>query len=1066
MRRFLTLFTVLMLSAALASAQTQVVTGRITDENGNPVARASVQEKNSNKGTITDAEGNFTLSTTRGKTLVISNVGYERIEVSAGSSPINISLKAGNQNLTEVVVTALGIKRDKKALGYAVTTINKDQVELRPESDIAKILSGKVPGVDIGATSGISGSGTNIVIRGLSSITGNSTPLFIIDGAPFDASSNAQSNFLYNNQSSNRFLDIDPNNIESVSVLRGLSATVLYGEAGRNGVILITTKSGANRKVKSKAEITLTQSNFVNEVANLPEYQNKYGGGFHQSLGFQFFSNWGEEFKNPGTLVNHPQNSAGYALAFPEYQGVKTPFQAYPNNVKDFFRKGFINTSSVTVSASPSANTNISATYTYYKDKGFVPGNDLMKNTLGIGGGVKLTNNFTLNATMNYATTDYQTPPNSASSGSGAFNGPSIFGDVIYTPRSINLTDWPSENPLTGGSVYYRPTTSSQIQNPRWTAKYVKARENVQRVFGQTTLRYDITNNFNLTYRVGIDNYNNENSYQSPKGGVQIPLGAYRTANIRSTIWSHLLAANYSTKFGSNFDLTVNAGGNLGRDFYKQTGIYSSEQLAFNVFNHNNFINHTNKGEDGSNLDFQSETETIAAFAEGTVGFKNFLYATVGGRNSWVSTLEKKNNHLFYPSGSIAFIPTSAISGLAGNKWINYTKLRLGYATSARFPDPYRTRPFLNIGSNVFVTPAGVQVNTNSIPNRLPNPDLKPELLKELEVGLEGKFIKNRISLDFTWYNRISNDQIVTQQLDPSTGYTEKEINVGAVRNRGIEIGLGITPFKSKSFSWDMNVNFTRNRNMVTKLLAGTKEIPVAGFTNLGGFAIVGKPLGIMQGYYVQLDTGNVIPGSKKTGQRIVDNNGDYLSSTEIGIIGDPTPDFKVSMINTFTYKGLGLHFQWDYTKGGDIYSVTIGTLLGRGVSQDVATLDRKLPIVLPGVKQDGTTNDIQTDLTNAYFNNYGFGPNSLRVFDATVVRLKEVALSYDLPAKIISKTPFGGVSITLSGQNLWYKAPNVPKYTHFDPETSGLGNNSYRGFEFITGPSSRRYGGSIKITF
>ena len=1057
MRRIFTLFTVLMLSGVLAFAQAQVVTGNVTDENGNAIARASVQEKNSKKGTITDANGNFSLNTARGTTLVISSVGYNKIEVTAGSSPITVSLKSGNQNLTEVVVTALGIKREKKALGYAVSTVDKKQLEERPEADLARLLSGKAPGVDIGATSGISGSGTNILIRGLSTISGSSTPLFIVDGAPFDGSTNAQSDFRYGNQTSSRFLDLDPNNIESVSILRGLSATTLYGEAGRNGVILITTKTGSTRKINQKMEVTLTQSNFVNQVAGLPDYQNKYGGGFHQSLGFQFFSNWGEEFKNPPTMVNHPYNSSGLALAFPQFQGVKVPFEAHPDNVKDFFRTGFINSTSINIAASPSANSNLSGSYTYYKDKGFIPGNELLKHTFGLGGNAKLSNNFTLSGTLNFAITDYKTPPNSRSAGSGATNGPGIFADVIYTPRSIDLTGLPFENPLTGGQVYYRPLSSSQIQNPYWTAKYVKARENVYRLFGQTSLRYDFTKNLNILYRIGFDNYNEENSLQSPKGGVQLALGAYRTANIRNTKFAHTLIANYSTKFGSNWDLTVNAGANLSTEVYKQTGIYSVNQLAFNVFNHNNFIDHDNKSEDGSNLDYQSEQESLGIFAESTLGYKNFLYATVGGRNSWVSTLEEKNNHLFYPSGSLVFVPTAAIEGLKSSNLLNYTKLRLSYGTSARFPDPYRTRPFLNIGSKVFVTPGGASVNSNSIPNRLPNPDLKPELLKELEAGIEGKFFRNRISLDFTWYKRTSKDQIVTQQLDPATGYTEKEINVGAVENKGIEVGLGITPFKGKNFGWDFLINYTQNRNRVTQLLEGTKQIPVAGFTDLGGFAIVGQPLGIMQGSYVQRDP--------KSGQRIVDNNGDYLVSTDIGIIGDPTPKFKASFINTFSYKGISLRAQLDWTQGGDIYSTTIRSLLARGLTKDIEG-DRTLPYLLPGVKQDGTPNNIQTDATNAYFNSYGFGASDVSVYDGTIVRLKEVSLTYAVPVKALGKTPFGGLSFTVSGQNLWYKAPNVPKYSNFDTETSGLGASSYRGFEFISGPSSRRIGASLRITF
>ncbi len=1054
MRRFLTLFTVLMLSAALASAQTQVVTGKVTDENSNPVARASVQEKNSKKGTITDANGDFSLSTTRGTTLVISSVGYEKIEILAGNSPIVVSLRTSNQNLTEVVVTALGIKREKKALGYAVSTVDSKQLEQRSETDITRILNGKTPGVDIGATSGLSGSGTNIIIRGLSTISGNSTPLFVVDGAPFDASTNAQADFRYGNQTSSRFLDLDPNNIESISILRGLSASVLYGEQGRNGVILITTKNGSTRRINKKTEISLAQSVFANKVI-LPDFQNEYGGGTNQSTGFAFFSNWGAHFTNPPVMLLHPYSRAAYAVAFPDLQGKLIPYEAHPNNVKDFFRTGYVTTTSLNVAGSPGPNSTVSASYTLSKDEGYTRGNDVLKHSFGIGGNAKLSNNFSVSATAHYVFTDYKTPPNARSAGSAATNGPGVFADIMYTPRSNDLSNWPFEDPLTGGSIYYRGDNG--IQNPYWTTKYVKFREKINRVYGQASLKYDFSNHFNITYRIGLDTYGEENTFQTPKGGIQYSLGAFETVNITNNILNHNLIANYTTKLNSDLDLSITAGGDLSSSVYKQTGIYSTTQLVFNLFNHNNFVNHTNKGLIGENLDFTSEQESLGIFGEGTVGYKDFLYGTVGARNSWVSTLEPANRSLFYPSGSISFIPTSAIESLKGNRWINYTKLRVGYATSARFPDPYRTRAALSIGSNVFIDRSGTQVNTNSIPNRLPNPDLKPELLSELEAGLEGKFIKSRVTLDFTWYDRKSKNQIVTQQLDPSTGYDQKEINVGTVENKGIEVGLGITPLKSKNFTWDFLINFTRNRNKVLELPEGTKQIPVAGFTDLGGFAIVGKPLGIMQSYYTQRDP--------KTGLKIVDNLGTYLSSTEIGIIGDPNPDYKASLINNISYKGLSFHMQWDYTKGGDIYSTTIRALFARGVTKD-ALFDRNLPLILPAVKQDGTPNDIQVSAFEAYFNSIGFGPSGESVYDATLIRLREVSLSYSLPAKLLNKTPFGSLSLTLSGQNLWYRAPNTPKYMHFDPETSGLGTGSYRGFEFIGGPSSRRFGGSIRVTF
>ncbi|HMC98736.1 MAG TPA: hypothetical protein VKH37_01240, partial [Ferruginibacter sp.] len=660
------------------------------------------------------------------------------------------------------------------------------------------------------------------------------------------------------NQTSSRFLDIDPNNIESISVLKGLAATTLYGERGRNGVILITTKNAAARTTLKKTEITVTQSLYSSTVANLPEWQNTYGGGFHQSEGFAFFSNWGAAFANPPHLLDHPYSRPGsaalslrYQSSFPDLQGQKVAFQAAPNNVKDFFRTGWVNTSSINIAGSPSRDISISGTYTYFNDRGFIPGNNLRKHNFGFGGNARLSNKFTLNSTINFAFTDYQTPPNSVSFGSGpSGNAPGIFSDVLYTPRSIDLMNWPFEF-NDGGSAYYR--NSNDIQNPRWTAKYVKSRENIQRTFGQMSLAYELRPGLSLLYRIGLDNYSDENTLQSPKGGVQFPTGIYRTVDERNTIWNHNLIGNYSHRFNSNFDVS----GSFGADFfvneYRQSGIYSENQLVFNVWNHNNFINHSNRGESGGNLDYVSDVQQKGVFAEATGGFHNFLYATLGGRNSWNSTLEKDNNHQFYPSASISIVPTSAIEALKTNKWINYAKVRLGYGTSARFPEAaYTTRPSLQINSSVFATRGGTIVNSNTIPNLLPNPNLKPELLKEIELGLEGRFIDNRVNLDITVYRRKSTDQILFRDLDPSTGYTSEQINGGDVVNKGVEIAYGVNIIRGKNLNWGIEGTFTLNRNKVTSLPEGIDKINVAGYTDLGGFAVVGKPLGIIEGYYVQ----------------------------------------------------------------------------------------------------------------------------------------------------------------------------------------------------------------------
>lgn len=1057
MRKILTLFIVLILSGVLAFAQNQVVTGKVTDENGNPIARASVQEKTSKKGTLTDVNGDFSLNTLRGTSLVITSVGYEKIEAIAGSSPINVSLRTGNQNLTEVVVTALGIKREKKALGYAVTTVGSKDLELKPENDVARILTGKVPGVDILNTNGLSGSGTNIVIRGISTIAGgNVTPLFIVDGVPFDASTNSQSDFTYGNQSSSRFSDLDPNNIESISVLKGLSAAVIYGDLARNGVIVITTKNGAANRLNKKTEITISQSVFINKVANLPDYQSSYGGGFELAPSLAF-SNWGAHFTDPPQMFKHPYARASLNVAFPEYIGTTYEYKPY-NSVENFFRKGVISNSALNI-AGGSGILKFNGNYAHSIDEGFTPGNKVVKNTFGVGGNVKLINNFTLSGTLNYVTTNYVSPTTSTASGGSSPPNPGVFGNLIYTPRSIDLMHLPYTNPLDGSSVYYR--ANNGIQNPRWTVENDLIRQKVYRTFGNLQLKYDILKNLSVLYRLGIDNYNEDDELTVNKGGqvngnLQYENGMYRTVAATNTLTAHNLLVSYLHDLNTDWNISVDAGANLGEDTYRQDGQKSTGQLVYGLFNHSNFINHEAKTEDGRDINYIVRQKRFGVFATTTIGYRNFVYLNLGGRESWVSTLEQANRKIFYPSASISYLPTSHIESLKSSKSINYLKLRLGYATSARFPEPYQTRSSLNIVTNAFVSSTGAVVNINQIPNRLPNPNLKPELLKEYEAGIEGKFFSNRVSLDLTLYNRKANDQILGRDLDPSTGYTVTSINAGNVSNKGIELGLGITPVKTKNFIWQLDGNFTKNSSKVSNLPEDIKQIVTAGYTTLGNFAVNGQPLGIIKGGVGERDT--------KTGQLVVGSDGEYITAAEIGVLGNPYPDFKFTGISTISYKKLSFRVQVDYTKGGVMYASTPGILLGRGLAKET-DFDRSLPIILPGVDAAGQPNTIQVSPTSAYFDTYT-GADEFRIWDATLIRLREVSLSYSLPNTLLSKTPFGNVSFVLSGQNLWYRAPNFPRSTNFDPETSSLGVGTGRGIERLSGPSSKRYGASIRFTF
>ena len=1042
--------------------QTSPVLGRVTDPSGTPIPNATIRIKGVKGGTSADANGSFTIRAAGNATLVVSAVGYEQAEIPIDHrTAVTLMLRPSNLALSEVVVTALGVRRDKKILGYSVTTVGKQDVELRPEEDVTRILQGKTPGVDILATSGISGSGTNISIRGISTISGGpSTPLFIVDGVPFDASSNVNNNFQYGGgiSASSRFLDLDPNDIESVSVLKGLAAATIYGEAGRNGVILVTTKGGSGRKTNKKMEITGSQSIFTNKVANLPDYTSKYGGGFDLAPSAAF-SNWGPLFTNPPLQVAY---SPSLVAAFPQlYSGKTQDFKNYANNVSGFFRTGLVSTTSVNVATS-GQNSTFNANYTYLSDDGFTPNNRVYKNNFGLGGTAKLANNFSANAVLNFAITDMQTPTVGANGGGGSADVASVFGDLIFTPRSVNLIGLPFQNPVDGSSVYYR--NGNDIENPLWTAANDVSSDKTYRTFGTFGLKYDIMKGLSVNYRFGLDFYQEYQTLDVNKGGKQGGAayvgGLYRTTNIQNSIINNTAFVQYSTPFAKNFQLDAQAGFDFRHDHYNQNGLKSTQQIVFGLFDHSNFISHDIYDEGGGDLDYRSEEIREGVFGQATIGYKEWIYLTGTARNDWVSTLEPAHRQQLYPGISMSFIPTSAISALEGSKTVNYLKLRLSYATSAHFPTPYNTRPYINLSTNAFVDKGGNVINIASIPSQVPNPDLKPELITEEEAGIEGRFFDSRVSIDLTGYFRTAKNQILNRQLDASTGYSYTTINAGAVDNKGIEASLTVTPIRSKDWTWDLTGNFYLNRSKVHDLPVDIKQIELngGGYSNRGGFAINGKPLGILEGSYTLVDP--------KSGKKEVDNNGYYLGAPDIAVIGDPTPRYKLTGISTLTWKYISFRIQVDYTHGGAMWSNTARTMLARGVTKDT-DFDRTLPYTIPNtVKQDGTPNDIQQSVDNIYFNSYGFGPDGESVWDATVIRLREASLSFSMPAKMLKNTPFGAASLSISGTNLWYLAPYFPKYTRFDPEVNSLGITNAKGLDFFAGPSSRRLGASLRLSF
>ena len=1054
-------------------SQEKTVTGTVTTaEEGLPLPGASVVVKGTTNGVQTDFDGKYSIIVSQGQDLVFRYQGFEKQEIAVGASnTIDIVMETDLAQLEEVIITAQGIKKEKKALGYAVTTLESESIEQKPEADLVRSLSGKVAGVQITSTSGATGSGTNFIIRSRSSINGDNQPLFIVDGVPFDAGTNTSGAGFGDGgtATASRFLDLDPNNIKSISVLKGLSAAVLYGQQGRNGVVLITTKSGSSDERDKKFEVSLSNTTYATEISNLPDYQNEYGQGADNIFNPAFVGNWGSAFSDLDQ-VPHPYNGQQngnfqFGDVFPQFQGAFIPYEPV-DNAGDFFRRGVGINTSVDVKKS-SENSSFNLNFGYTNEQGFIPENELNRYNLGMGGRAKLTNKLTFNGSFLYSNLRVKTPPIAANNAAGAI---SVFERTLFVPRQIDLKNLPFQHPVTGENVYYRPDQN----NPYWLLNNARDSQVTDRVFISTGLAYEVNENLSLNYRFGLDTYTENKERRVNKGAVNSATytqGYLRNTTSKNTIFNHNLSFNLDNiELADDFNVSSTVGFEARRDEFVEFGQSSTDQIVFNVFTHRNFASQINNDPFVGNLDFVQDRNILGLFANITLDYDSYLFLNLTGRNDWASTLESDNRSIFYPGASISFIPTSAFDGFGGET-VNYLKLRGSIGSSARFPVPYQTRPVLLSNPNVFEGPGG-SVSTNSLSNFAPNPDLQAELQTEIEAGIEAGFFNNRITLDLTVYKREATDQILNQSLAPATGFTNTFINSGTLETEGIEIGLSFTPIKTEDFQWKVDNNFDAFETTVQDL--PVDNIAIAGFTNLGNFAINGQPLGVIQGSSAARDDeGNLL--INPTSGKIFDTVDDF--GDDIGIIGDPNPDWRMTSIHSFSYKGWTLSGQFEYVHGGDIYSQTATQLLRRGVTT-ANSGGRENTYVIPGVLADPATgnpildangnkvaNNIQLGANDLYFLNL-VDPAGQGVYDGSHFRIREVSLGYTLSPKLLERTPFGSMSFTLSGQNLFVWAYNFPDAINFDPEQLSTGVGNGQGLDFQTGPTSKRYAFSIKATF
>jgi len=1009
------------------------------------------------------------------QTLVFSFIGLQTQEVAVGErTSVDVQMALDVTQLTEVVVTAQGIEREQKALGYAQTTISSAALANKPETDVGRALQGRTPGLQILNSSGLAGSGSRVNIRGNSSITGDTQPLWVVNGVPISTATNDinGNDFRDGNIAPSRFLDIDPNNIESISVLRGLSATTLYGSQGRNGVILVTTKTGST-KGGNKFEGSVSQSYFVSEAV-IPEYQNKWANGFDGAYG-EFFSNWGSLFDGKPTGQNHPYYE--WRNVFPEHpefaqsgadNGGYVPV-AQPNNVSDFFRKGSSSTTSLSLGARTDFG-GVNFSYSHLNEDGYIEFNNLKRDNFSFGGNAKLTEKLSFNATFNFVRTDFVTPPTGAGSGSNSFFGPSVFAEVFFTPRNIDLTNWPWENPVDHSSIYYR--SNRGISNVRWLSHNTRQTDLTNRFYSSTSLNYKLTDWLNVSYRLGLDTYSERQTYWINKGSgpsfdSSLTPGVYRSVTGNNTVIDHTVMATFQKDLNADLDLSVVAGFNYRENKYTQEGLESLGQVVYGLIEHRNFTSTQPKDVHGYQLNYEVNSAIAGAYFDANLGYKNMLYVNLSGRNDWSTTLQKEQRSLFYPGASISFLPTAAFPNFASNV-LDFLKLRVAYGSSANFGTPYRTVPYLELDAQRRIDKMG-NVVTSSLSQLLANPNLQAELLTETEFGLESQLFENRVKFNVSYYDKRSKDQIIERPLDPSTGFTSTFINAGEISNKGWEASLTVTPIRTQDWTLDLTANFTRNRSMVESLPEGSKEIVIAGFSNLGNFAIEGKPLNVIKGTFTE---------KSPDGQPVITSTGNYKEGNDLAIIADPNPNWFGSAIVNLQWKSLSFGMQWDYVDGGQTYSYTAATTIGRGVAKDLEDFDPTLPLILPGVLEvvddatgevtGYTPNTIPLTTAGVFFDNtiIGTGPDDKGVYDATRVKFREVSLSYSLPTSLVSKMKLRAINISLVGNNLWWRAINAPKYAHADFDRTAFGAGNGAGFDFLGGPTARRYGVNLKVTF
>jgi len=1033
-------------------AQEVIVTGVVTNDKGEALPGVSVMEKGTKNGSTSDADGKYRLRVSGSKAILIFRfIGYVAKEVPAGSGgQMNIRLESDTRELTGVVVTALGIKRQERALGYSIATLDGSKVNSVKEVNVANALSGKVAGVNVRSAGSDPGATAFITIRGESSFKSLKQPLLVVDGIPVENGIRNPSQPLGNGvvDYGSPMSDINPDDVESVTVLKGASAAALYGSRAAFGVILITTKTGA--KAKKGLGVSVNSTTMFDQAWIYPNFQNEFGAGDDIETTETISSaSWGPRL-NVGTKHvqwDSPLDGDG--------NPIPTDWVAYPNRHRDFFRTGVTLTNNVAVTGNNDQG-NFRLSYTNLSNEGIVPNTNLKRNTLNLAAGYKLHRDVRISTNISYIK-------------NGSDNRPAVnrnsAANIVYT-TTPNIDIKKLRNYWIPGmeGIQQRSHLPGESDNPYFVAYEATNGFNRDRLLGNVQLSIDITKELSLMLRTGMDHYTEQRETKRPFSIKGNPYGGYgfETSFFNEMNTDFLLA--YKKTVSDDWFFSLSGGGSRMDRKGSGNSNFADGLVVSGLYNIGNARAGTVRYYSG-----QSKKRINSLYGMGQVAYKNYLYLDLTARNDWSSTLPVTHNSYFYPSVALSAVLTDMFHVTSGP--LSFAKLRLNWAQVGGDTDPYDLYNTYNFAQD------WNDVKRATLDFNLKNNNLKPEIATSSEIGADLRFFSGRLGIDATYYIKNSRNQIMRVQTTMASGYSGQLINAGEIENKGWEITLSGNPIKG-AFNWDVSAVFSRNRNKVIKLTDGITSFEQSSAEGVKYMIKEGEELGDF--YH---NTWETVPDGPYKGEPLLEESGAYQKANKQIKIGNYNPDFMVGLTNTFTYKGFTLNVLLDWRQGGQFFSYmaknllsdgrTTTTSFGRdpqsgGIKYTDGGVTRTDGMILHGYIADGNggykLNDNVTNPEN-YYGEYYWDYNGRSTFDASYVKLREVSLSYVFPNKILGNVPVSNLSIGLIGRNLFnWTAAGMG----YDPETSvAVQNGSFgQGVTSWSLPGIRSYGFKLGFNF